>query len=52
MKRIMQQANQWASQYLSFSGVLTFVEILLREYAALLQQPVRVHREAIQVLFE
>ncbi|GJQ15003.1 hypothetical protein GpartN1_g6794.t1 [Galdieria partita] len=52
VKQIMQQANQWASQYLSFSAVLTFVELLLREYASLLQQPISINREAIKVLFE
>ncbi|KAK4528074.1 hypothetical protein GAYE_SCF48G6008 [Galdieria yellowstonensis] len=51
-KEIMRQANQWALEYLSFSAVLAFVEILLGEYALLLQQPIGVHREAIKVSFQ
>jgi hypothetical protein len=51
-KEIMRQANQWALEYLSFSAVLAFVEILLGEYALLLQQPISVHREAIKVSFQ
>eukprot|EP00871_Galdieria_phlegrea_P001071 jgi/Galph1/1965/GphlegSOOS_G647.1 len=49
---IMKNANEFASEYLTFPAILTFVEILLNEYALLLRQPVHRHKDAFRVLFQ